>query len=1008
MNLVTSTATRIGINPSVQIRQRPAGWIQRGRMRANRVGRNWIWLTATLYATALTVAGIPIQGQSVSATVSLPASSGPVAVAVNPRTNKIYVADFYGSPNGITIIDGQTNATTSLTTIAGQTAVAVNPLTNKIYFVDAFNYLTVVDGLTDKVVATVTVGLDPVAVAVNPVTNKIYVANQTGSSVSVVDGNSNTVTATLGLAGGGLQGFVPSAIFVNPVTNQIYVTCQSADMLIDGATNTVSQLSYTGGLVNGGPLGIDLATSTIFAVNGGNSTVSVIDESTNALTTTVSSNLVAPLNITVNPVSNNAYVLNTLIDDVTVINGSSYATSLVNDTHANGPIAVAVNPSTNQVFVANSKSNNVTVINGSTYSTTLNVGTDPVAIAVNPVTNMVYVVNNSSSNVSVIAGAGTSQTIPITTAITPLSGNQTTSTTPTISFSATSTFAPVAPPVEAVYFQVDSQQGTWTQATSLGSGKFSGVTASLTSGSHTIYAFATDGQDSTSTVTGVQSGPLIGSIASYTFTEAGSGSSFSAVPSPLAFGNQTQGTTSSPRTLTITNTGATSLTINSVVENGSDLADFTVGSNTCNGAIVAAGKTCTVSVTFTPATQAAESAMLTFTDSATDSPQIVSLTGTGTAPVPTATTTTLSSSAASIAVGSSVTFTATVSPASGTPTPTGTVTFKDGSTTLGMGTLNSSGVATLSTSALAKGAHSITASYGGDTRNLASVSTSVAVTVTSAASTTTLTSSAASVVVGSSLTFTATVTGGTGGTAPTGTVTFKDGAATLGTGTVNSSGVATYATSALAAGSHSITASYGGDTNNAASVSSSVAVTIWPGPADFSMALTPTSGSFKAGKPATVTITVTSVNGFNSATNLACGSLPKNTVCKFSPASVTPSVSGSATSTLTIDTDTKPTTTARAGQPSEPLSGNARFQRAAFAAGTTLALILFPLFGTRNRKLRRLLLSLSCLGLLSVIALGGLTACGGGPTTPKGTYSISITATSGSTTHTATYSLTVQ
>src|SRR5437867_3590260 len=65
--------------------------------------------------------------------------------------------------------------------------------------------------------------------------------------------------------------------------------------------------------------------------------------------------------------------------------------------------------------------------------------------------------------------------------------------------------------------------------------------------------------------------------------------------------------------------------------------------------------------------------------------------------------------------GQPVTFTATV-PATrpGAGTPTGTVTFKDGSSTLGTGTLDSSGQATFVTSTLAVGSHSITASYGGD------------------------------------------------------------------------------------------------------------------------------------------------------------------------------------------------------------------------------------------------------------------------------------------------------
>jgi hypothetical protein len=65
--------------------------------------------------------------------------------------------------------------------------------------------------------------------------------------------------------------------------------------------------------------------------------------------------------------------------------------------------------------------------------------------------------------------------------------------------------------------------------------------------------------------------------------------------------------------------------------------------------------------------------------------------------------------------GQSVTFTATVNPvAPGAGLAPVTVTFKDGATVLGTGTLNASGQATFSTSALSVSSHSITAEYGGD------------------------------------------------------------------------------------------------------------------------------------------------------------------------------------------------------------------------------------------------------------------------------------------------------
>jgi hypothetical protein len=88
----------------------------------------------------------------------------------------------------------------------------------------------------------------------------------------------------------------------------------------------------------------------------------------------------------------------------------------------------------------------------------------------------------------------------------------------------------------------------------------------------------------------------------------------------------------------------------------------------------------------------------------------------------TTTATTLASSANPSISGESVTFTATTAGGNG---PTGTVTFKDGASTLGTGTLNSHGAASFTTSALSVGTHSVTAVYGGDANNVASTSSPV-------------------------------------------------------------------------------------------------------------------------------------------------------------------------------------------------------------------------------------------------------------------------------------------
>jgi hypothetical protein len=124
-----------------------------------------------------------------------------------------------------------------------------------------------------------------------------------------------------------------------------------------------------------------------------------------------------------------------------------------------------------------------------------------------------------------------------------------------------------------------------------------------------------------------------------------------------------------------------------------------------------------------------------------------------------ATTTALSISPNPVTVGQTATLTATVA-SSASGTPTGTVSFLDGSTSLGSAPLSAQGIATLTSAAFAAGSHSVTAHYGGDSNFGGSTSNAVALTVNAAAPDFSLSASAASgtATAGQSVTTTLTVT----------------------------------------------------------------------------------------------------------------------------------------------------------------------------------------------------------------------------------------------------------
>jgi hypothetical protein len=101
------------------------------------------------------------------------------------------------------------------------------------------------------------------------------------------------------------------------------------------------------------------------------------------------------------------------------------------------------------------------------------------------------------------------------------------------------------------------------------------------------------------------------------------GSPLTASPTSLSFGNQATGSTSAAKTVTVSNPGSSAATVSSVSASG-PFAE----TNTCGGSI-AAGGSCTVSVTYSPTAVGASTGTLSVASSAPSSPLTVALTGTG-------------------------------------------------------------------------------------------------------------------------------------------------------------------------------------------------------------------------------------------------------------------------------------------------------------------------------------------------------------------------------------------
>jgi len=211
--------------------------------------------------------------------------------------------------------------------------------------------------------------------------------------------------------------------------------------------------------------------------------------------------------------------------------------------------------------------------------------------------------------------------------------------------------------------------------------------------------------------------------------------------------------------------------------------------------------------------------------------------------------------------GQAVTFTATVTPvAPNTGVPTGTVSFSVDGTSTFMATLTN-GKATFTTFSLPVGDHVVTANYNGDVNFSSSSSASFPQNVSPSNSSTVLSASANPSLLGNAVTITATVNAVAPGIGtPTGSVVFAiDGISQPAVNLV--SGQATITTSTLSGGTHAITASYSGDGNFNAGVSTTFTQTV--NPINTTTVFTVSPNPSVVGQPVVLTATVSPTGSTN-------------------------------------------------------------------------------------------------------------------------------------------------
>jgi YVTN family beta-propeller protein len=488
-----------------------------------------IRLLRTAVAAALLGTTTFVAAQTVGSRITV--GTNPTQVAINPVTNKLYVTN--AGSDSVTVINGATGVTTTIPVNDDPRWVGINVETNRIYV----SHLTaantaIIDGVNDAVTKTILSGGGGWT-AVNPIKDSTYVVRfGSADEATVIEGDLLKLTFAS-------RSFKPVAIAVNPTNNRVYLANQITGDI--SANNLTTPVFYppllcpdgSGGFrpqppdppsPDPGPcidipntpvsVAVNPVTNKIYALStGGANPISVID-GTNHTFTSLNPPVVGTARaIAVNPVNNTYYAI--FSTALVAVDGPTNTMTVIPS--LGGPTAIGINVLTNMIYVPNADGT-LLVVNGSTGATTtlpLTPGSN--GIAINPLTNMVYVLDSSGGVTFVTGAAGTPTSSGLTTTIQPLPGN-TGGTSGSINITATSSFTP-APlnQVRRVFYRIGTS-GPWQEAT--GTGPYPATYSGLAPGTYTLQAFATNGLEAPNINTDLANVPVVGNIASYTFTVA--------------------------------------------------------------------------------------------------------------------------------------------------------------------------------------------------------------------------------------------------------------------------------------------------------------------------------------------------------------------------------------------------------------------------------------------------------------------------------------------------------
>jgi YVTN family beta-propeller protein len=346
-------------------------------------------------------------GGSLNATVAL--GQLPQSPTYDPANGNLFVANY--DSNNLSVINGSSNqVSATIDVMAEPLAATYDSMNHDIYVSDyGANNVTVISGGNNSILTNIPVGIGPEAPTYDPANGDLYVADNGENNITIINGTTNTVLGNLTV------GNSPLSITYADGNGNLYVDSPASENIsvVDGATNLGIGSISTGSFSDPYPPAYDSANGNLYVPDPEESGLEVLSTNSSALIGEILLGGMPAENSPAQtpPLYDNAdgdiYVALEGTDDLTMISGTT-DTIVQNITVANQPSTPVIDPDNGYLYVAtdiNSTANGtVSVVSGASLSIVENVGVgaDPFLGTFDPSNGEIYFSNSGSNDLSVI------------------------------------------------------------------------------------------------------------------------------------------------------------------------------------------------------------------------------------------------------------------------------------------------------------------------------------------------------------------------------------------------------------------------------------------------------------------------------------------------------------------------------------------------------------------------------------------------------------------------------